>query len=280
MEFAESNKDNPLSFFDELYTHEGMKKIEKLFHNKYWYHQSTPHCKYDKKEKTYHLYEQCSDEGDYEMNYYSFKEFFEKRIKKEFRLAEDSFKLRIKSYKEQDFSLKISLQSINRFEGFIESNVVPFKEGHSKFLKKLKSRLIKIYDKYKIDNIDPSLTKRYRDQTKKDLLKQVQNSLQIFEGVDDLRVFTELVLNKDLTLTIDKARIKVNCELWVFKLFLKRINKNLDLSWKYIEIERSGLFWDQKKEKLITAKRITDAKPKSTNKEKLIQKKIDEILPE
>lgn len=281
MDFRLSTKDNPFSFFDELYAINGLNKIEQIFHNIYGERMSTPHCKYDEKEKTYHLYEQYTDEGDYEMNQYSFLDFLKIKINKESKLAKESFNLRMKSCnssKEQQFALKICINSINRSQNFLKSNDVLFKPNHNNFLKKLREIFVKIYKKNEIDYIEPVLTKITSDKSKEELLGKIQKSLQIFSGMDDVVLFKTLVLSKVIPIADDRFKINISCELWVFKTLLKRIKLKFDLSWKYSEIEASGIFWDAKKNKLITAKRLTDAKPKSANKQHIINEKFDEIF--
>jgi hypothetical protein len=281
MDFTLSTKDNPLAFFDELYTIKGMKSIEREFHNTYYHQQITPYCKYVEENLTYHLYEQCNDDGDYEMNEYSFIDFLGKIIFKQRDLALASFKLRMKSCNgsiEQQFALKICIKSIKKYQNFLNSNDVLFKPNHIRFIGILKDLLIDNYEQNDIDYIEPILTKITSDKSKEELLLKIQNSLQIFSGMDDFVTFKNLVLRKKLPLADEQLKIMVNCELWVFKELLKRIKPKFDLSWKNFEIEASGIFRDAKKNKLITAKRLTDAVPKSTNKKQAIFTEFDKIF--
>ena len=272
--------ENPMGYFEALYTKEGLLTIEEQFHNSYF--ETTPHCSYDRKTNTYHLYEQVDDYGNYDTFSYSFVDFLKKHINVQARDARSFFALRMKSCNDenqQKFALSLSLNIIERSEVFLKGSDDLYKKNHLNFLHRLKASLYRIYNENKPSVHTLKLKSIESNELKEKILIDIQSSLQIFEGMDDCKTFIQAVKNNSLSAMDGKSTIHVSCEIWVFKKILLILKDKFKLTWKFVDMETSQLFWDVKKNKLLTAKRLRDAQCKSIKKEAELTKKLEKIFP-
>lgn len=150
-----STQGNPAAFFETFYTAQGQKILEEEFHRKYS-HLSTPHCKYDSDKKTYHLYEQYNDEGDHEINEYSYIEYVRQRMNIESKVALKNLRNRLKSCNDlqgQRYAYNMYCDDLLKCEEYIKNTNIIFQPNHLKFLDKIRNSALKLFNK--ITSEDP-----------------------------------------------------------------------------------------------------------------------------
>jgi hypothetical protein len=292
--FKESTKDNPLYFFEDFFSALGQKKMKVEFlsdvlpridqycdPSEYVIDFANLDYDLEKEEFKEHIggwnYE--TNEDEYQIIIHTYIKHIGVRLKSQAHLSNELLKQRLDScdLAESEIHVLAKMEEKTiKMNAFLDSSEkIPFKERLKLFLeRKLMNNIILSKKSTKTSLKPKSITKPRTI----DILVSLLRDLKVFEGEDEISDFIELVINKNLEAEIKNPNLKITCELWVFKKIIDVIKFNFNVKWKYLDIEKSGLFIDVKKGKLITQKRISDAKPKSKQKQNEKFKLIDDIL--
>lgn len=271
--FPESSSENPLSFFEFVYSEKGQRHLKREFLSDEFDLDNLDEPKFDLEKDTFPYIDQDIETGELTEIHYSFKDYLNQKFNRERSKSYNQFAKRIdacNSTSEEAFVLEKFHRILERCLVWVSKNHIPLKNGHIKNIQRLKSDL-ELTFKYRTGLSFESL-----DMVEIEKLKKIISELSFIQNADNDNFLHFLLCDNINSFT---AKIQVRCDNRQFHYILdKFISIGFPVSFGMKEIIKSKIFLRDSDSKPFTASNIynVSSKNKLTAPKKV--KEIDEIF--
>ena len=243
MTFNESSQENPIHFFEDLYTENGLEFVWKEFHT--IYQCTTPHDSYDKTNDTYSLYEryylveQNEYDDEYDIHKYSFLNYMENILKKEEVNTIKKLTEKLKSITALE-SDKVRIDKLNQFifeiinlKKFINQFTfqrIQYKKLHLKFINQLLTKFER-----KRNDIETIFLEVKKRKTLEELITELSNKLKIATNPDDtkklIKFFSDNEYNNENN---ESIRVGIDNRQLHYIISILNEQKYIESNWRVI----------------------------------------------
>lgn len=239
--FTESTVDNPLAFFEFIYTARGLRTLEKEFLHTFIVDPEVESDPIYKMEDVYDLHVYYDEEtGDEYQDKYTFLDHLRKKMNSEKNTSLNLFQRRIDSCnspEEEKYVYTKFDKILDTRIDFMKKHKVAFASKHHKFLENFKNSLVRVY-KFRTGKKPVTVEESFADQLSNIIYKLVSEiNLTTPDKANEL---TDIFLSEDYTKR--KSTIKICCENRQFRYVLDQLKERLGIRFKIKDIASSGIF--------------------------------------